>query len=97
MEEVIKVVPTEASRSPILYAKGEFENTKIRSGSRDVNLNLCSTATFYLDPRVVYEKISKPITGNSSFKRFSEIAEPINPKPIIPIFWIMKRSLFVNF
>lgn len=78
MEEVIKVVPTEASRSPVLYAKGEFEDTKIRSGSRDVNLNLCSTVTFYLDPRVVYEKISEPARAVSNCKNLEEASKALN-------------------
>ncbi len=60
MRKVIEVVPTEASRSPVEYAMGEFENTSIRSGTVPVKLNLCSTITFYLDPKVVFEKISKP-------------------------------------
>lgn len=60
MRKVIEVVPTEASRSPVQYAMGEFENASIRSGTVPVELNICSTLTFYLDPKVVFEKISKP-------------------------------------
>ena len=55
LEEVIAVVPTEASRLPVLYAKGEFEATKIRSGSRDVSLSVASTETFYFLPSILFE------------------------------------------
>ena len=78
MEEVIKVVPTEASKSPVLYAKGEFQNTKIRSGLRDVDLNLCSTVTFYLDPRVVYEKISEPARVVTNCKNLEDANKALN-------------------
>lgn len=55
LEEVIAVVPTEASRLPVLYAKGDFEETKIRSGTRNVSLSIASTETFYFTPSVLFE------------------------------------------
>lgn len=55
LEQVIAVVPTEASRLPVLYAKGDFEDTQIRSGSRDVSLSIASTETFYFLPSVLFE------------------------------------------
>ncbi len=60
MEKVIKVVPTEASRTPVEYVKGAFIPTSIRNRSRDVELDMRSTVTFYMNPKVVYEKISAP-------------------------------------
>ena len=60
MEKAISVIPTEASRGPVEYAKGVFRPTSIRKGTRKVELNISSTVTFYVDPRVVYEKVSKP-------------------------------------
>ena len=60
MEKAISVIPTEASRGPVEYAKGIFSTTSIRDGSRKVELDISSTVTFYVDPKVVYEKISKP-------------------------------------
>ena len=60
MEKAISVIPTEASRGPVEYAKGIFSTTSIRNGSRKVELDISSTVTFYVDPKVVYEKISKP-------------------------------------
>jgi hypothetical protein len=59
LEEVIAVVLTEASRLPTLYAKGEFQETTIRSGTRNVSLSMASTVTFYISPKVLYEKFSK--------------------------------------
>jgi len=59
MERVVEVVPTEASRSPVIYAKGEFNGAPIRSGMRFVNLNFSSTVTIYIDPDVLFEKVSK--------------------------------------
>ena len=58
MERVVDVVPTEASRSPVIYARGEFNGAPIRSGMRFVNLNYSSTVTIYIDPDVLFEKIS---------------------------------------
>lgn len=58
MQDVVSVVPTEASRGPVEYAMGMFEQSTIRSGTRSVNLNLCSTSTYYLDPNIIFEKIS---------------------------------------
>ena len=60
MEKAVSVIPTEASRGPVEYAKGAFRTTSIRDGRRRVALDISSTVTFYVDPRVVYEKISKP-------------------------------------
>ena len=60
MEKAISVIPTEASRGPVEYAKGTFSATSIRNGSRKVELDISSTVTFYVDPRVVFEKVSKP-------------------------------------
>jgi hypothetical protein len=58
MKEVIKVVPTEASRSPVRYAEGKFQNTTIRSGTVKVELNYCCTSTIYIDTAVLFEKVS---------------------------------------
>lgn len=55
LEEVVAVVPTEASRLPIIYSKGEFENTAIRNGTRPVSLSMASTVTFYFSPSVLFE------------------------------------------
>ena len=58
MNRVIEVVPTEASRSPVRYAEGNFKATTIRSGTVNVDLNYSSTSTIYIDVEVMYEKVS---------------------------------------
>ncbi len=58
LEEMISIVPTEASRMPVLYAKGEFTETTIRSGRRKVSLSMSSTVTYYFSTKVVYESVS---------------------------------------
>lgn len=58
MKKVIETVPTEASRSPVMYAEGKFETTKIRSGTVKVELNYSSTSTIYIDVAVMFEKVS---------------------------------------
>lgn len=58
LEKLIEVVPTEASRAPALYAKGEFSGASIRSGRRQVSLSMSSTVTYYFTADVLYEKLS---------------------------------------
>jgi hypothetical protein len=58
LEKLIAVVPTEASRAPALYAKGELPDATIRSGRRQVSLSMSSTVTYYFSPGVLYEKLS---------------------------------------
>jgi len=55
LEEVIAVVPTEASRLPVDFFKGEFEKTSIRNGTRPVSLSISSTVTFYFSPSTLFE------------------------------------------
>jgi len=78
MEKAISVIPTEASRGPVEYAKGTFNTTSIRSGSRKVQLDIRSTVTFYVDPRVVYEKISRPAQLVYGCKTIKEANEKLN-------------------
>lgn len=58
LEKLIAVVPTEASRAPTLYARGESSDSSIRSGRRQVSLSMSSTVTYYFSPGVLYEKLS---------------------------------------
>lgn len=77
MQEVVSVVPTEASRAPVEYALGMFENSTIRSGTRQLNLNLCSTSTYYLDVGVVYEKISRTSRAVAGAKDLEDAHEKL--------------------
>jgi hypothetical protein len=58
LEKLIAVVPTEASRAPALYVKGELPDKTIRSGRRQLSLSMSSTVTYYFTPGVLYEKLS---------------------------------------
>lgn len=75
LEMVVSRVPTEASRIPVECAKGERGETAIRRGTRKVLLSTASTLTFYLSPRVVFEKISGParlVFGSKSLDEANE-------------------------
>lgn len=78
MEKVMQVVPTEASKMPVEYSKGKFKSTFIRSGTRRINLNLSSTVTFYLDPNVVFERVSKTARTVSGCKNLLEANKALN-------------------
>ena len=80
LEEVIAVVPTEASRLPVLYAKGEFEETKIRSGTRNVSLSMASTETFYFSPSVLYQnsKLANCVSECKSLEEANDCLHCIN-------------------
>ncbi len=78
LEDVIAVVPTEASRLPALYAKGEFHETTIRGGTRNVSLSMASTVTFYFTPRILYEKFSKLAKCVSNCKSLEEANDALH-------------------
>ncbi len=78
LEMVISRVSTEASRIPVECAKGATGRTTIRRGTRMVTLSLISTITFYLSPRVVYEKISKPARLVSGSKSLDEANDALH-------------------
>jgi len=78
LQEIISVVPTEASRCPVEYALGMFEESTIRRGTRYVKLNLSSTSTYYLDPTVIYEKISKTARAVTDCKSLESASRKLN-------------------
>ncbi len=80
LEKVIAVVPTEASRLPVLYAKGEFEDTAIRSGTRNVSLSMASTETFYFSPTVLYQssKLAQCVSGCRSLEEANDCLHCLN-------------------
>jgi hypothetical protein len=78
LEQVVEIVPTEASRLPVEAAKGIFDRTTIRSGRRSVSLSIISTITFYLSPSVVFEKISKPARTVSECRSLAEANEALH-------------------
>lgn len=78
MEMVISRVGTEASRIPVECAKGARSETTIRGGTRKVYRSIISTMTFYLSPKVVYEKISKPSRAVSNSKSLEEANDALH-------------------
>jgi len=58
MEEIIPKTKTEASALAAKAARGVQGEVTIRGGSRKVQLTPMAAMTFYLDPRVIFEKIS---------------------------------------
>ncbi len=78
MEKVIEVVPTEASRAPVEYAKGIFKDSLIRKGTRYISLNLSSISTYYLDIRVIYERISKTARAVFECGRLEQASQALN-------------------
>ncbi|MGH7889639.1 MAG: DUF1152 domain-containing protein, partial [Thermodesulfobacteriota bacterium] len=78
LEMVITKVPTEASRLPVESAKGRRGERKIRHETRKVYLSTTSTLTFYLSPRVVFEKVSKPARAVSGSRSLDEANEALH-------------------
>ncbi len=74
LEDVIAVVPTEASRLPVIYSKGEFEQTSIRNGTRPVSLSMASTVTFYFLPSVLFEnsKMAQAVSKSKSIEEAND-------------------------
>lgn len=74
LEEAIAVVPTEASRLPVEYARGELEETSIRNGTRPVSLSIASTVTFYFSPSVLFDnsKMAKAVSECGSLEEAND-------------------------
>ncbi len=88
MGRVIAVVPTEASRMPVLVAKGEFVETNIRSGRRHVSLSMSSTVTYYFSPAVLYEKLSvlsRRVSGARSLTEANEALHTVGVRTELDI------------
>ena len=82
MERAVEAIPTEASRCPVEYAAGGPRRFSIRGGSRPVELDMRATVTFYVDPRVVYEKISRPARAVSECRSIEEASGALNAEGI---------------
>ncbi len=78
MNRVMEVVPTEASRSPVRYAEGNFKKTRIRSGTVTVELNFSSTSTIYIDVAVMFEKVSGLARAVANSKDLMESKKILN-------------------
>lgn len=82
MEKAVEEIPTEASRCPVQYAGGVARGFPIRGGARLVEPDMRSTVTFYVDPQVVYEKISKPARAVSECRTIEEASRALNAEGI---------------
>jgi hypothetical protein len=78
LEMLVSKVPTEASRIPVEAAKGERGEKTIRGGIRKVTLSLLSTITFYMHPRIVYDKVSMPARLVSDSRSLEEANEALH-------------------
>ena len=88
MEKVISIVPTEASRMPVLLAKGQFVETNIRSGRRHVSLSMSSTVTYYFSAAVLYEKLSvlsRKVSGTESLAEANEALHSVGVRTELDI------------
>jgi hypothetical protein len=59
LDKVIKNTKTEATALAVEAAKGKVGEVKIRGGYRKVLLTPASAITFYFDPKVIFERVSK--------------------------------------
>ena len=82
LEEMIAVVPTEASRMPVLYAKGEFTETTIRSGRRKISLSMSSTVTYYFSTKTLYESVAKLPKVVARCKTLEEANDALHSKGV---------------
>lgn len=74
LEEAVAVVPTEASRLPVEYAKGELEVSSIRNGTRPISLSVASTVTFYFSPGLLFEnsQMAKAVSKSESIEEAND-------------------------
>jgi len=83
LEQVIRVVPTEASAIPVDCARGAWGNRKIRRGQRTVKLTTLASITFFLSPSVLFQTVSKPaqaLAASSSLEEANEALHAIGLK-----------------
>lgn len=59
LDEVIKNTKTEATALAVEAARGKVGEVEIRGGQRKVLLTPASAITFFFDPRVIFERVSK--------------------------------------
>jgi len=80
LEKAVAVVPTEASRLPVIYSTGDFVPTSIRNGTRPVSLSVASTVTFYFSPTVLFEnsRLAKAVSECSSLELANRALNALN-------------------
>jgi hypothetical protein len=83
LEKVIPKTKTEASTLAVKAAQGVQGDIPIRGGYRKVQLTPMSAITFYMDPAVVFEKIS-PVAKDLVKTRTLDEAQAVLEKKRIP-------------
>jgi len=71
LEQVIKVVPTEASAIPVECFRGAWGEMKIRSGQRSVKMTPLTALTFFMSTTTVFQTLSRPaqaVVGSASLE-----------------------------
>ncbi|PHQ38973.1 hypothetical protein DJ69_08710 [Halorubrum persicum] len=68
LEQIVKEVPTDASRLPLRVSQGDVGTHPIRDGKRTVNLTPASTVTFYLETAAVadHSDLASIVSGTDS-------------------------------
>jgi len=59
LDEIIKKTKTEATALAVEAARGKIGEVAIRGGYRTVTLTPVSAVTFFFDPKVIFERVSK--------------------------------------
>ncbi len=78
LDEVIKKTKTEATALAVEAARGKLGDVEIRGGYRKVTLAPASAVTFYFDPRVIFErmsKVAKELVRTKSLDEAQEVLE----------------------
>jgi hypothetical protein len=76
LEQVIRLVPTEASAQAVRCARGESGVTTIRRGRREVVLSPIGALTFYLDPPAAVVRaapLARAVAGANSLEEANDL------------------------
>jgi hypothetical protein len=83
LEEVIQLVPTEASAQAVRCANGETGRTTIRRGRRAVELSPIGALTFYFDPPTAVENaapLARTVADAGSLEEANDLLHDIGVK-----------------
>jgi hypothetical protein len=80
LEEVVRLIPTEASAQAVRCARGEIGVTTIRRGRREVTLSPIGALTFYFDPPTAVAKaapLAKVVADSDSLEEANDLLHEI--------------------
>jgi hypothetical protein len=81
LEEVVGLVPTEASAQAVRCANGDFGKTTIRRGRREVVLSPIGALTFYFDPPGAVANVARlaqAVADASSLEEANDLLHAVN-------------------